>query len=91
MYMKQAVQRNTGIRSCTGTLFINVLDINDNDPQFAQTIYNVNVTEHSSIGTTVVRLLASDLDVCNFSFKMLLYHYHSNDIMNLSIYLYFIN
>lgn len=52
-----------------------VLDINDNVPIFNPTEYRANITEHSSIETTVVHLRATDLDVCNMSLKILLYHY----------------
>lgn len=78
MYINQAVQRNTDSRSCTATLIVKVLDINDNVPIFNPTEYQANITEHSSIGTTVVHLRATDLDVRNISFKILLYHYHNN-------------
>lgn len=58
----KAVQRNTDSRSCTATLIVKVLDINDNVPIFNPTEYQANITEHSSIGTTVVHLRATDLD-----------------------------
>lgn len=75
IYTNQAVQQNTVSRSCTATLIVKVLDINDNIPIFNPTEYRTNITEHSSVGTTVVHLRATDLDVCNMSFKILLYHY----------------
>ncbi|XP_065927708.1 protocadherin gamma-B4 [Magallana gigas] len=58
----KAVQRNTESRSCTATLLVKVLDINDNIPVFNPTEYRANITEHSRMGTTVVRLHATDLD-----------------------------
>lgn len=64
LYINQAVQRNTESRSCTATLLVKVLDINDNIPVFNPTEYRANITEHSRMGTTVVRLHATDLDVC---------------------------
>lgn len=65
IYLNQAVQRNTDSRSCTATLLVKVLDTNDNVPVFNPTEYQANITEHSSIGTIVVHLRATDLDVCN--------------------------
>lgn len=65
IYTNQAVQQNTVSRSCTATLIVKVLDINDNIPIFNPTEYRTNITEHSSVGTTVVHLRATDLDVCN--------------------------
>lgn len=67
----QAVQQNTDSRSCTATLIVKVLDINDNEPVFNPTEYRANITEHSSIETTVVHLHATDLDVCDISVKVL--------------------
>lgn len=67
IYTNQAVQQNTVSRSCTATLIVKVLDINDNIPIFNPTEYRTNITEHSSVGTTVVHLRATDLDVCNIS------------------------
>lgn len=72
----QAVQQNTESRSCTATLIVKVLDINDNLPVFNPTEYRANITEHSSKGTTVVHLHAADLDVCD----ILLYQKHNNNI-----------
>lgn len=85
IYINQAVQQNTDSRSCTATLIVKVLDINDNVPVFNPTEYRANITEHSSIGTTVVHLRATDLDVCDIFIKILLYHYHSNNIVHACI------
>ncbi|EHB10480.1 Protocadherin alpha-8 [Heterocephalus glaber] len=43
-------------------LLITVLDVNDNAPAFDQSEYEVRIFENSDIGTTVVRLNASDRD-----------------------------
>ena len=43
-------------------LDINVLDINDNDPEFEPVVYNTNVTENSGSGSTLCQVHASDKD-----------------------------
>ncbi|XP_053702208.1 protocadherin-10-like isoform X2 [Synchiropus splendidus] len=49
-------------RSGTASIIINVLDINDNAPQFSQPVFEVNVPENSAAGTVVMTLNATDLD-----------------------------
>uniref|UniRef100_A0A3Q2VBG7 Protocadherin 1 alpha 4 n=1 Tax=Haplochromis burtoni TaxID=8153 RepID=A0A3Q2VBG7_HAPBU len=48
----------------TGTLQIqvNVLDVNDNSPVFSKSLYKVQVIENANIGTTILKLNATDLD-----------------------------
>ncbi|CAL8364079.1 unnamed protein product [Lota lota] len=41
---------------------IELMDVNDNAPTFSEEIYNVLVSEDASIGQTITRLLAEDLD-----------------------------
>ncbi|XP_004643964.1 protocadherin alpha-6 [Octodon degus] len=43
-------------------LLITVLDVNDNAPAFDKSEYEVRILENSDIGTTVIRLNASDRD-----------------------------
>ncbi|NXW87007.1 PCDA8 protein, partial [Alopecoenas beccarii] len=54
-----------GRPSLTGTmeLVISVLDINDNAPQFNQSVYNVHLLEDALEGTVLVRLNATDPDL----------------------------
>ncbi|XP_063269634.1 protocadherin alpha-13-like [Prinia subflava] len=54
-----------GRPSLTGTmeLEISVLDVNDNAPQFNQSVYNVVLPENATEGTLVVRVNATDLDL----------------------------
>ncbi|XP_027767137.1 protocadherin alpha-2-like, partial [Empidonax traillii] len=53
-----------GRPSLTGTmeLVISVLDVNDNAPQFNQSVYKVQLPENTERGTLVIRLSATDLD-----------------------------
>ncbi|XP_062416664.1 protocadherin alpha-6-like isoform X24 [Pungitius pungitius] len=43
-------------------LFIDVLDVNDNSPVFTKDVYSTDINENAPIGTTVIRLNATDLD-----------------------------
>ncbi|XP_064580820.1 protocadherin alpha-3-like [Zonotrichia leucophrys gambelii] len=54
-----------GRPSLTGTmeLVISVLDVNDNAPQFNQSVYKVQLPENAERGTLVIKLNATDLDV----------------------------
>ncbi|XP_049685664.1 protocadherin alpha-2-like isoform X4 [Accipiter gentilis] len=53
-----------GRPSLTGTmeLVISVLDVNDNVPQFNQSVYKVKALEGSDLGTLLISLSAMDLD-----------------------------
>ncbi|XP_061542616.1 protocadherin alpha-C2 [Phycodurus eques] len=50
------------VRSGTANIIVRVQDTNDNPPRFDAQIYTVNMTENSPIGTTVIKLNATDLD-----------------------------
>ncbi|KAF4081153.1 hypothetical protein AMELA_G00158160 [Ameiurus melas] len=49
-------------KSGTTLLLITVLDVNDNAPVFEEPVKRVSLLENSPIGTTVVKLNATDLD-----------------------------
>ena len=38
-------------------------DINDNAPQFSETVYNVAVTEGADVRTNVITVVATDRDI----------------------------
>jgi protocadherin Fat 4 len=46
----------------SATILVTVLDKNDNPPRFTR-LFSVNVTENSEIGTFVIRITSSDLDI----------------------------
>ncbi|KAF5307382.1 hypothetical protein FQR65_LT07099 [Abscondita terminalis] len=58
----QAVDQGTPQMSTIATLIVNVQDINDNPPEFASKYYFAVVPEIDSIGTEVVRVLATSKD-----------------------------
>ncbi|XP_020940567.1 protocadherin beta-7-like [Sus scrofa] len=49
-------------RSGTALVHIQVLDVNDNAPEFVQSLYKVQVPENSPVGSVVVTVSARDLD-----------------------------
>ncbi|XP_016061109.1 PREDICTED: LOW QUALITY PROTEIN: protocadherin beta-6-like [Miniopterus natalensis] len=53
-------------RSGTTDIHIRVLDINDNAPEFAQELYEVQVPENNSLGSLVITVSATDLDAGSF-------------------------
>ncbi|XP_040597855.1 protocadherin beta-14-like [Mesocricetus auratus] len=53
-------------RSGTISIFIKVLDINDNAPEFAQSFYEVQVPEDMPIGSSIIAISAKDLDLGNY-------------------------
>ena len=51
-----------GHHSTFTSLYVTVLDVNDNRPEFSQELYKVDISESVPEGTTVVQLMASDKD-----------------------------
>nr|XP_054595028.1 protocadherin alpha-C2 [Nothobranchius furzeri] len=49
-------------RSGTANIIVRVQDTNDNPPRFEKPFYTINMTENIPIGTSVMRLNATDLD-----------------------------
>ncbi|KAM3866664.1 protocadherin alpha-2-like [Diretmus argenteus] len=49
-------------RSGTLQIIVNVLDVNDNSPSFSKPLYKVQVVENAKIGTTLLKLSATDSD-----------------------------
>ena len=44
-------------------LNISVLDVNDNSPKFNPSTYSANVTENSKVGTSILNVTATDIDI----------------------------
>ncbi len=49
-------------QTATATIYINVIDVNDNAPDLDRALYSVSVPEDAPTGTTLERILASDAD-----------------------------
>ena len=58
------------------TVFIEVLDVNDNPPVFSQANYSISVYEfpHSHIGDSIIQIAAQDADVDSLSYYIELLH-----------------
>ncbi len=57
-----AVDGGKPSRSGTTSVIVNVLDANDNAPVFSKTVYKTQVLENAPIGTTILKLNATDPD-----------------------------
>lgn len=63
-YEIRVVARDQGVppQSSTATVFLTVLDVNDNNPEFYPQKYFVPVSEDTAPGTSVLKVTATDLD-----------------------------
>ncbi|XP_041930485.1 protocadherin Fat 1-like isoform X2 [Alosa sapidissima] len=50
-------------RSVSHILKIKVLDANDNSPQFQQREYSIEISEDTAVGTDIIQLQATDIDL----------------------------
>lgn len=58
----EAVDQGVPQRTGTASVLVAVLDKNDNPPRFSR-LFSVNVTENAEIGTFVIKVTSTDLDV----------------------------
>uniref|UniRef100_A0A8C8R7D8 Neural-cadherin n=1 Tax=Pelusios castaneus TaxID=367368 RepID=A0A8C8R7D8_9SAUR len=64
------------------TVHVNVTDVNDNVPFFTSSIYEVSVTEGADVGTFILQVSATDLDLGqNGEITYFLLHDRSGDYM----------
>jgi protocadherin Fat 1/2/3 len=59
----QAVDQGTPQLTARATLVVQVLDVNDNPPEFENKYYHVSVPETSSVGMDVVKVWATSKDL----------------------------
>ncbi|XP_050668610.1 protein dachsous isoform X2 [Leptidea sinapis] len=57
-----ASDRGNPALSATATLLVTVLDVNDNEPIFDQSFYNVTVLENEAVGSCILKMSAMDPD-----------------------------
>jgi hypothetical protein len=50
------------VKSSEAILIVNVLDVNDNAPEFTETVYEKGVNENTTIGTSILKVVAIDPD-----------------------------
>ncbi|VDH90723.1 protocadherin-16/23 [Mytilus galloprovincialis] len=60
--MEVVASATDGVLYAYTTVWVELIDKNDNSPQFAQNQYYASVQEHSSMGAYVTQVLATDLD-----------------------------
>ncbi|KAL3880061.1 hypothetical protein ACJMK2_032332 [Sinanodonta woodiana] len=56
------IQASDGIQVTYATIIVYLNDVNDNAPQFTQTMYSIDIPEDTPIGTTMEGVRATDLD-----------------------------
>ncbi|XP_071547486.1 cadherin-23 isoform X4 [Panulirus ornatus] len=56
------IEAATGKQTATATFTVIVEDTNDNDPQFRKSFYRRSVAENAKKGTTIVTVVADDVD-----------------------------
>ncbi|CAL8330664.1 unnamed protein product, partial [Gadus morhua 'NCC'] len=49
-------------RSGSLKIIVNVIDVNDNNPVFSESLYKARVTENAAFGTSILTITATDLD-----------------------------
>ncbi|XP_066552585.1 protocadherin Fat 4-like [Amia ocellicauda] len=62
----QASQRDDALKTADATVVVNIEDVNDNEPTFDQTSYNVSIPENCPNDTTILRVIVTDLDQGGF-------------------------
>ncbi|XP_062045732.1 protocadherin beta-3-like [Lepus europaeus] len=68
-------------RSGTARIHILVVDVNDNAPEFAQSLYEVQIPESSPVNTVVVTVYASDSDAGTFGTVSYAFSHASEEIL----------
>lgn len=61
----KAIDSGANPKTGTVTVYMNVIDENDNSPLFDPSSYNVQVPENASVGTSVMQVTATDVDSGN--------------------------
>lgn len=76
-----AVDSISSARGAEAHLVIDLVDINDNSPVFSQLLYTVSVDESTTIGTSVLKVTATDRD--RISADKIVYSLLKNDYSEL--------
>lgn len=77
MFTVQAQDYGRPALSSTVTVYLNVVDLNDNQPTFESSSYSAELLENVTIGTSVLSVFAQDLD----SGKSLHYSYKTPKVL----------
>ncbi|XP_077625025.1 protocadherin beta-17-like [Crocuta crocuta] len=79
--MLTALDGGSPPRTGTSQVLIVVLDINDNAPEFAQLLYEVQVPENSPVGSLVITVSATDLDTGTYGELSYSFFQSSNQVI----------
>ena len=71
-FLLTVYDRGSAPLSCTGSVILRVIDINDEIPQFEKSMYHFSTFENGPAGSLVGRIQANDADV-NPAFKKIAY------------------
>lgn len=67
IFVVQAQDSGNPSLSSTVTVYFNVVDLNDNAPLFDPMSYSDEVFENITVGTSILRVSATDMDSGKFS------------------------
>ncbi|XP_054998780.1 protocadherin beta-7-like [Sorex araneus] len=76
-----AIDGGSPPRSGTTQVHIQVVDVNDNAPQFEHSLYKVQVPENSPIGSLVITVSARDLDTGSYGEVVYAFFYATERIL----------
>ena len=73
-----AVDSGTPPRTAFVGVNVSLIDINDHDPQFVQAVYEVEVFENITTGSSVLKVTATDPDAINVTYQITVNVYENN-------------
>ena len=84
MYSITIVATDDGVppKNATARVRINIIDVNDNEPTFTQSIFEASVTENVPKGTEVTTITASDTDLLENA--AITYRLNDTSVFNIS-------
>ena len=71
----QAEDSGTPPQTAMTTLNVTVLDVNNHDPQFELRAYRVSVFENVTMGTSIIQVVATDIDSDNITYQITTNYY----------------
>ena len=79
-YLLQVMAEDNGTPSTNSTVAVNISleDINNHAPTFEVSPYTVTVPENTTPGSSVARIVASDVDTYNISYILTVNSYHNH-------------
>jgi len=69
MLIVEAADHGFPKQAANVTVYVNVLDTNDNEPVFSPASYDVRISEDALVGTATVDVFADDIDSGKNTFR----------------------